>query len=47
MAETFIYMRLRRAPYTEFRRISTHLDDYASVDSSPLFLVNNIPVMDI
>ena len=40
-------MRLRKAPYTEFRRVSTSLDDYASVDSSPLFLVNNIPMMDM
>ncbi|AKA47732.1 hypothetical protein IX51_00005 [uncultured archaeon] len=40
-------MRLRKAPYTEFKRVSTSLDDYASVDSSPLFLVNNIPMMDI
>ncbi len=40
-------MRLRKAPYTEFRRVSTSLDDYASVDSSPVFLVNNIPMMDV
>ena len=40
-------MRLRKAPYTEFRRVSTSLDDYASVDSSPLFLINNIPMMDM
>ncbi len=38
-------MRLRKAPYTEFRRVSTSLDDYASVDSLPVFLVNNIPMM--
>ena len=43
----FYYMRLRKAPYTEFRRVSTSLDDYASLDSSPLFLVNNIPMMDM
>jgi transposase-like protein len=41
------HMRLRKAPYTEFRRVSTSLDDYASVDSSPVFLVNNIPMMDM
>ncbi len=40
-------MRLRKAPYTEFRRVSTSLDDYASVDSSPAFMVNNIPMMDM
>ena len=45
--ESFVYMRLRKAPYTEFRRVSTSLDDYDSVDSSPLFLVNNIPMMDM
>jgi hypothetical protein len=33
-------MRLRKAPYTEFRSVFTSLDDYASVDSSPVFLVN-------
>ncbi len=40
-------MRLRKAPYTEFKRISTSLDDYASVDSSPIFMLNNIPMMDM
>ena len=40
-------MRLRKAPYTEFRRVSTSLDDYVSVDSSPVFLINNIPMMDM
>ena len=45
--QIFYYMRLRKAPYTEFRRVSTSLDDYASVDSSPVFLVNNIPMMDM
>ncbi len=47
MMQIFYYMRLRKAPYTEFRRVSTSLDDYASVDSSPVFLVNNIPMMDV
>jgi len=47
MMDAFHYMRLRKAPYTEFRRVSTSLDDYASVDSSPVFLVNNIPIMDM
>ena len=45
--QIFYYMRLRKAPYTEFRRVFTSLDDYASVDSSPVFLVNNIPMMDM
>ncbi len=40
-------MRLRKAPYTEFRRVPTSLYDYASVDSSPVFLINNIPMMDM
>ena len=47
MMQIFYYMRLRKAPYTEFRRVFTSLDDYASVDSSPVFLVNNIPMMDM
>ena len=34
-------------PYTEFRRVFTSLDNYASVESSPVFLINNIPMMDI
>ena len=38
-------MRLRKAPCTEFRRVSTSLDDYVSIDSSPVFLLNNVPVM--
>ena len=47
MVGSFPYMRLRKAPFTEFRRVYTSLDDYASVDSSPVFLVNNIPIMDM
>ena len=40
-------MRLRKAPYTEFMRVFTSLDDYVSVNSSPVFLINNIPMMDL
>ena len=40
-------MRLRKAPYTEFKRISTSLDDFVSMDSSPAFLINNISMMDM
>lgn len=40
-------MRLRKAPYTEFRRVYTTLDQYTSADSSPLFLIDNVPIMDI
>ncbi|MHB1708211.1 MAG: IS1/IS1595 family N-terminal zinc-binding domain-containing protein [Thermoplasmataceae archaeon] len=40
-------MRLRKAPYTEFGRVSTSLDNFTSMDSSPVFLVNNIPMMDM
>ncbi len=47
MTYAFTYMRLRKAPYTEFKRISTTLDTFSSVDSGPVFLINNIPVMDI
>ena len=46
---TFVFqdMRLRKAPYTEFRRVFTSLDDYVSVDFSPVFLINNISMMDM
>ena len=40
-------MRQRKPPYTEFRRVSTSLEDYAPVDSSPVFLLNNIPMLDM
>ncbi|MCL4341574.1 MAG: hypothetical protein M1431_05730 [Candidatus Thermoplasmatota archaeon] len=40
-------MRLRKTPYTEFRRVSTSLDDFASADSSPASLVNNTSMMDM
>jgi hypothetical protein len=40
-------MRLRKAPYTDFRRISTSLDDFTFIDSSPVFILNNNPVMDL
>ena len=40
-------MRLRKAPYTEFKSIYTTLDQYASEDSSPLFMINSIPMMDL
>jgi len=40
-------MRLRKAPYTQFRRVSTSLDDFTSIDSSPVFILNNTPVMDL
>ena len=45
--ESFLYMRLRKAPYTEFKRVSTSLDDFSSVGSSPVFMLNNIPMMDL
>jgi transposase-like protein len=40
-------MRLRKAPYTQFRRVSTSLDDFTSINSSPVFILNNTPVMDL
>jgi len=40
-------MRLRKAPYTQFRRVSTSLDDFTFIDSSPVFILNNTPVMDM
>ena len=47
MNETYHHMRLRKAPYTEFRRISTSLDDFSSLGTSPVFMINNIPMMDL
>ena len=40
-------MRLRKAPYTEFRRVSTSLDDFSSLSASPIFMLNNVPMMDM
>ena len=40
-------MRLRKAPYTEFKRVSTTLDDFSSVACFPPLMINNIPVMDM
>ena len=40
-------MRLRKAPYTEFRRVSSSLDDFTSIDVSPQFMINNIAMMDM
>ena len=40
-------MQLRKAPYTEFKRVSTSLDDFSSVGSSPIFMLNNVPMMDL
>ena len=47
MIESFHYMRLRKAPYTEFKRVSTSLDDFSFVSSSPIFLLNRVPMMDL
>ena len=40
-------MRLRKAPYTEFKRISTSLDDFSPLGTSPIFMINSIPMMDL
>ena len=40
-------MRLRKAPYTEFKRVSTSLDNFSSLGSSPVFMLNNVPMMDL
>ena len=40
-------MRLRKAPYTEFRRVSISLADFSSVGSSPVLMLNNVPMMDL
>ncbi|MCL5440162.1 MAG: hypothetical protein M1595_04580 [Candidatus Thermoplasmatota archaeon] len=38
-------MRLRKALYTDLKRVSASLDDFLSMDSSPVFLANNFPMM--
>ena len=40
-------MRLRKAPYVEFKSIYTTLDQYGPEESSPIFKINNIPMMDV
>jgi transposase-like protein len=45
MMESFFYMRLRKAPFTEFRRVATSLDDFSSLGSSLIFMLDNIPMM--
>ena len=47
MDETYHYMRLRKVPYTEFKRISTSLDDFSPLDTSPIIMINNMPMMDL
>lgn len=40
-------MQLRKAPYTEFKRVSITLDDFSSVACFPSLMINNIPVIDM
>ena len=40
-------MRLRKAPHVEFKSVSSTLDQYVSEESSPIFKINNIPMMDV
>ena len=40
-------MRLRKAPYTEFRSIHTTLDSFSDIHNSFTLMINNIPVVDI
>ena len=47
MMGSFLYMRLRKATYKEFERVSTSLDDFSSVDSSTIFMLNNVLVMEL
>ena len=47
MMESFLYMRLRKAPYIEFKSVSTSLDNFFSIGSSPVIMLNNIPMMDM
>jgi hypothetical protein len=45
MMGSFFYMRLRKAPFTEFKRVSTSLDDFSSLGYSLIFMLDNIPMM--
>ena len=47
MVESFLYMRLRKAPYIDSNKVSTSLDNFFSIGSSPVIMLNNIPMMDI
>ena len=40
-------MRMRNPPFTEFKRNSTSLDDFSRLGTSPIFMINNIPMMDL
>lgn len=45
MNETYYDMRLRTAPFSEFKMISTSLDDFSPLGASTIFMINNIPMM--
>ena len=45
MMGSFFYMRLLKAPFTEFKRVSTSLDDFSSLGYSLIFMLDNIPMM--
>jgi hypothetical protein len=40
-------MRLRKAPYSEFKRISSSLDDFSSLDASSSLYINRMPHMEL
>ena len=40
-------MPLRKAPYTEFRRVSTSPGNFSFIDSSPVFMLNSAPPMNL
>ena len=40
-------MQLRKAPYTEFKRVSITLDDFSSVACFPSLMINNMTAMDM
>ena len=44
---SFLYMRLRKAPYTGLRRVSTSPGNFTFIDSSPVFMLNNTPIVDL
>ncbi len=43
--ETLTRIGLRKAPYTEFKRVSTSLYKFTCIESTPIFMRYNVPVM--
>ena len=45
--ETLVNMRLSKAPYSEFKRISSSLDDFSSLDASSSLYINRMLHMEL